>query len=208
MDKIGNLGKKIYLICYNKPRYELEISNIIYGYESKGVYPEIKKLERNNWIEKADKKTIDKYISPEEQAKQNAEKRKYYFANVEPLYNYIFDKLTKNNITLNDEEKNELKTMLNTDYTSEICENIIKNYDLNENIDLFPLISENINMFHAFILTVYEHKYVNLGAKINEIPKKPFIRVHKKLSEINLSQTKMLKNYFLSLLKLKEEKKK
>ncbi|MCK5260875.1 MAG: hypothetical protein KAJ44_01700 [Thermoplasmatales archaeon] len=115
MERITDLGEKIYLICYGRPRYKLEISKKIYGEESKAIYPEIKKLEKNQWIKRVD------YKDPNPESGKRANKRQYYYSNPEPLYevfckdlNHILPKIVKNPHLLNWHWK-EKDDMLNSD---------------------------------------------------------------------------------------------
>jgi len=124
MERKANLKEKIYLLAYGEPRYKLEISNILYGKEQKQIYPVINDLIKDNWIE------ITDYTLDEKDKRAN--KRIYYKANIEPLYDNIcqdLEKLAKESIekypelkiqqggiTLNENEKKKLKKYLRSDY--------------------------------------------------------------------------------------------
>ena len=166
--EIHNLGKKIYFLCYSRPRYKLEISNMIYGCESKGIYPEIKKLEKKEWIKKADKKIIDEFNKQKHSDKldlssQNAEKRKYYYADNKPIYEDIINFLKKQNIDLNEKEKLVLEKLTNK-LSRTIAEIMIMHVDLKENVDLFEKFREYLNIWCVFFLTSL--KYLDESPKI------------------------------------------
>jgi len=106
--KIGKLAKKIYLLTYGKPRYKLEISNMIYDRENKVIYPEIKKLEKYNWI----KKTSRPKDADTKKAGKRSNKRQYYCANAKPLFDSILWDLEEKNISLTSKEKESLTRYL------------------------------------------------------------------------------------------------
>ncbi len=119
MVKIRDLGEKIYLICYGRPRYKLEISNKIYGYESKAIYPEIKKLEKMGWIKQVDYEP-DFDTDPNPKSGKRAKRRQYYYADIKPLFDSICQDLDESSkkwndptVKLNKDEKKQLITLLN-----------------------------------------------------------------------------------------------
>ncbi len=195
-DKIHNLGKKIYLLCYTKPRYKMEISKLIYGDpKKKGIYPEIKKLEKEGWIIKADSKIakennlMDIYKDKLDFSSRNAEKRQYYFSLLDPLKNAILDKLKKENIKFNNEEMKELDSILSLFLARDLIENAIKNYDFSKNIDFFERIFEGINFFNIVLVNQAIDQFSD------KILDKQYIRVHYKLSKINSYVSELFKTY-------------
>lgn len=117
MDRIINLGEKIYFLTYGRPRYKADISEILYGRESKAIYPEIKKLEKNKWIEKLDMRDALTKIGElncveleKDMQKMDGrgQKRQYYYAKVQPMFENICEFLKKLGITFNSEEEKKL----------------------------------------------------------------------------------------------------
>ena len=195
-EKVNNLGKKIYFVTYAKPRYKLEISKMIYGYESKAIYPEIKKLERLKWIKQ--KKPNDLDIGD-----KRAYKRQYYIAETKPLMDYVIERLKKNNINFTKEELKELELVLYVDYTAELIDSVVDLYGLDGNIDLFPIVIENLNFYFVLLSSWVENheKYMNL-----DLDKLRYIRIHRKLANLNPNQSKIMKpllGFMLSMGKLK-----
>jgi len=124
--EIHNLGKNIYFLMYGMPRFKWEISKLIYGRESKAVYPEIKKLYEAKWIKNIDP---SKWKDLQFTSDKREQKRKYFYANSKPLLDSICDDLSKIDIKLDDIEKKRLINFLDSEafrrFVFEISENAV-----------------------------------------------------------------------------------
>lgn len=195
--EIHNLGKKIYILCYVRPCYKSKISEMIYGDSNKkGIYQEIKKLEKNNWIKKADNKIITKL----DLSGRNAKKRQYYISLYFPLKNAIVDKLKQNNITFNNEELIELEKILDHDIIKDIIEITIKSNDLSKNIDLFDKILDSLNFFGSLSMVIVAKKLIKFKEKtsFNFITPKE-LNILSKFSKINKEFSDIMIKYIFDI---------
>jgi len=189
-EEIYNLGKKIYLLCYTKPRYKMEISEMIYGDpKKKSIYPEIKKLEKKGWIKKADNKIIDYFKDKLDLSGRNAEKRQYYISSYKPLKIAIIERYKDKNVEFSKEELEEFEKILYMLLSRHLIDNIIKSCDLRKNIDLFDRVLDNINFFNSMVL------WYAIEEDLEKYYNKKYIRVNHKLSKFNPYSSKLIHEY-------------
>lgn len=155
MERVLNLGEKIYWAVFFEPKYKLEISHQIYGRESKAIYPEILKLEKKGWIKKVP--------MPENVeiggAGKRANRRQYYSANIQPLLNNIIESLNVHGITINKNEKEKLKKFLTTE---EFRDLIYYNPDVSKNnkkIHDFNIVRELLS--YTFVFLTFKNHYLS-----------------------------------------------
>lgn len=183
MEKTQKLGEKIYFLTYGKPRYKAEISQLLYGEEKKTIYPVIKKLVKKKWIRRDYlKKTKKKCLGD-----GRAVNRKYFLANVEPLFENICNDMKRAKVELNDNEKQRLKKVLDSPSFRNIITKISEDYVYTEEITGINKIrkvnepTEEINGFH--ILTEMIFTTSVLLSFMNNYLKSNLKKLNKKTTE-------------------------
>lgn len=148
MERIKNLGEKIYWSVFLDPKYKLEISNEIYGRECKAIYPEIKKLEKRKWIKKV---PMPENVNIDIAGKR-ANRRQYYSANIQPLLDDIIENLERADIEIDRNEKEKLKSFLNSStFKTLLC--------LYKKINSFYIAKELL--IYACVFLSYRYKYLS-----------------------------------------------
>lgn len=144
-----DFSDKIFLITIDKPQYIMEIGESLYG-EKRSTYPKlmgekgaIKRCETKGLIQKAT-------IPPPDDKPSGFDKRVYYSANMEIIYNNILDR-----IELFDQEKTRVHELI-THPKFKSCINdlsVFIDYP-NQHIDAFEFITEFIGYFSANIYMI------------------------------------------------------
>lgn len=175
MKRVNDLGEKIYLIVYGKPKYKLEISKKIYGKESKSIYPEIKKLEQKGWIKQIKYKDV-------ETRDKRAERRQYYYTNVKPLFNSICQDLKemqtrlsaskkKINIELTNIERKKLLHLLDSKVFRVFVGDFVNKVEHTDGLDhpsfCFSTVKSHFSSYCTFALW-FEIFYISNNLRGNE----------------------------------------
>ncbi len=158
-EKIDNLGKKIYLLMYSRPRYKAEISNMIYRRECKAIYPEIKKLEKLKWIKQIDYKKPTDYKDPKPNAGKRANRRQYYIAKIDPIMEVISRK-----VKLDDFDRYVLRNILE----SRAFRGVIDQSDIDSIQDPINCILGPLDSFSAFLDSEKVKKYWRFKVETKE----------------------------------------
>jgi len=203
------LSHKIYLITFDKPKYVMEIGEIIYG-KPRDTYPKlmgksgaIKRCLKKGWIKKIS-------VEPPDDKPLGFEKRDYYIANKGMLLKNI-----ENKIKLDGTDRKAISKILN-DEIFKTCMGDLSNFiDYpNQDIDAIEYITDMIGFLCAYIYMVknygnfFERKIRNLlpskkvARNLHNIGMKDLDKCQEMMEEIGFDKDKFFKENILLYNKL------
>lgn len=187
------LSDKIYLITFDKPKYIMEIGEILYN-EQRATYPKL--MGEKGAIKKCLEKGLIKKTSvdiPKEKP-LGFEKREYYISNIVPIIKEI-----EKQVDLTDEEKKDLLNLFDTDVFRTAIGDTSRFIDFkNRSINAFEIINDLIGYLCVYIFMIKNYgTYFNKKTSKLFPPKKPAPNLYKMgLDDLELLQKEVHKKGF------------